>query len=101
MGKISAVIILVIALFSWQQFRENANKNNDLYNETHNEPVVPTTNKQQIFSNTNQSQFRCDGRTHCSQMTSCAEATFFINNYPNTKMDGNKDGIPCEKQWCK
>ena len=46
-------------------------------------------------------QFRCDGRTHCSQMTSCAEATYFLTNCPNTKMDGNNDGIPCERQWCK
>ncbi len=45
--------------------------------------------------------FSCDGRQHCSQMTSCAEATYFSNNCPNTKMDGNNDGIPCEQQWCK
>ena len=45
--------------------------------------------------------FACDGRQHCSQMTSCAEATYFIQHCPNTKMDGNHDGIPCEKQWCK
>lgn len=43
---------------------------------------------------------RCDGRTHCSQMTSCAEATYFIEHCPNTEMDGNGDGVPCEKQWC-
>lgn len=47
------------------------------------------------------SKFRCDGRTHCSHMTSCEEAMFFIKNCPNTKMDGNNDGIPCEKQWCR
>ena len=45
--------------------------------------------------------FRCDGRTHCSQMTSCAEATYFLKNCPGTKMDGNDDGMPCERQWCK
>ena len=45
--------------------------------------------------------FSCDGRKHCSQMTSCAEATYFIQHCPDTKMDGNNDGIPCEKQWCK
>jgi hypothetical protein len=44
--------------------------------------------------------FHCDGRTHCSQMTSCAEAEFFLNNCPNVEMDGNNDGEPCEKQWC-
>ncbi|RLA82911.1 MAG: hypothetical protein DRG78_05870 [Epsilonproteobacteria bacterium] len=47
-----------------------------------------------------QPKFKCDGRQHCSQMRSCAEAKFFIRNCPNTKMDGDKDGIPCEKQHC-
>lgn len=45
--------------------------------------------------------YTCDGRTHCSQMTSCEEATFFLSNCPDTKMDGNNDGVPCEKQWCR
>jgi cold shock CspA family protein len=47
------------------------------------------------------SRFSCDGRTMCSQMTSCAEATYFIQHCPNTKMDGNRDGVPCEQQWCR
>ena len=45
--------------------------------------------------------FQCDGRTHCSQMTSCAEATYFVNHCPGTQMDGDNDGEPCESQWCK
>ncbi len=44
--------------------------------------------------------FRCDGRTHCSQMRSCSEAKYFLANCPNVKMDGNHDGTPCEQQWC-
>ncbi|MFN7570177.1 MAG: cold shock domain-containing protein [Betaproteobacteria bacterium] len=44
--------------------------------------------------------FRCDGRTHCSQMTSCTEAKYFLRNCPGTQMDGNDDGVPCEQQWC-
>lgn len=44
--------------------------------------------------------YSCDGRTHCSQMTSCAEATFFLRNCPDVQMDGNNDGVPCEQQWC-
>lgn len=43
---------------------------------------------------------RCDARTHCSQMTSCAEAKFFLKNCPGVQMDGNRDGVPCEQQWC-
>lgn len=45
--------------------------------------------------------YRCDGRTHCSQMTSCSEAKWFINNCPGTAMDSDGDGEPCEQQWCK
>lgn len=47
-----------------------------------------------------QGNFACDGRTHCSQMTSCTEAKWFIHNCPGTNMDGNDDGVPCEQQWC-
>ncbi len=43
-----------------------------------------------------ETNFTCDGREHCSQMTSYEEALFFIRNCPNTKMDGDGDGIPCE-----
>ena len=39
---------------------------------------------------------RCDGREYCGQMSSREEAVFFINNCPNMKMDGDRDGIPCE-----
>jgi cold shock CspA family protein len=44
--------------------------------------------------------YSCDGRTMCSQMRSCDEATYFIRNCPNTQMDGDNDGVPCESQWC-
>lgn len=43
-------------------------------------------------------KFKCDGRQHCSQMRSCAEARFFVDNCPNTKMDGDHDGKPCEQK---
>ena len=45
-------------------------------------------------------EYQCDGRKYCSQMNSCEEAVYFINNCPNTKMDGDHDGVPCERQWC-
>jgi len=45
-------------------------------------------------------RFTCDGRTRCPQMRSCAEAMYFIQHCPNTKMDGDGDGVPCESQWC-
>ena len=60
--------------------------------------VLPsTTDKYDKPKNSRNFGFRCDGRQHCSQMTSRAEAEFFVQNCPNTKMDGDYDGIPCER----
>jgi hypothetical protein len=44
--------------------------------------------------------FRCEGKTHCSEMSSCTEATFYLKNCPGTQMDGDGDGVPCESQHC-
>lgn len=44
--------------------------------------------------------FTCQGKRMCSQMTSCAEATFYLSHCPGTLQDGDGDGIPCEDQWC-
>ena len=48
----------------------------------------------------NTTVFNCDGRTHCSEMRSCQEARFFLDNCTNMQVDGDHDGIPCERQWC-
>lgn len=45
--------------------------------------------------------FRCDGRTRCAQMRSCDEARYFLKHCPGVQMDGNRDGVPCESQWCR
>lgn len=45
-------------------------------------------------------RFNCDGRAYCSQMRSCSEAKFFLRNCPGVQMDGDRDGTPCERQWC-
>ena len=58
--------------------------------------VTMLTMTKAMYANLESSRFTCDGRQYCSQMTSRAEAVFFINNCPNTKMDGDRDGVPCE-----
>jgi hypothetical protein len=69
---------------------ESPSQNNEVITPPNNEAIKPPSS----------GNYKCDGRTYCSQMTSCEEATFFIQNCPDTKMDGNSDGVPCEKQWC-
>lgn len=44
--------------------------------------------------------FECAGKTRCTEMRSCEEAMFYLQNCPGTLSDGDRDGIPCEDQWC-
>ena len=60
----------------------------------------PTTVAEPSKAASSASGFKCDGRVYCSDMHSCEEAKFFINNCPGTKMDGDHDGMPCESQFC-
>lgn len=39
---------------------------------------------------------RCGTRSYCSEMRSCAEARFFLENCGLTRLDGDGDGVPCE-----
>ncbi|MGH8051244.1 MAG: excalibur calcium-binding domain-containing protein [Arenimonas sp.] len=34
-------------------------------------------------------------------MTSCEEARYYVQHCPNTEMDGDNEGVPCESQWCQ
>ena len=44
-------------------------------------------------------KYKCDSRKYCSQMRSYEEAKFFLHHCPGVKMDGDRDGIPCERQF--
>jgi len=45
--------------------------------------------------------FRCSAeKNSCSRMSSCAEAFFHQEICRVEAMDGDRDGIPCEQQWC-
>lgn len=79
------IVIIALAVYGYGEYSRLA---------------TPETTITDQSNNQTNSSFLCDGRTHCSQMTSCAEAKFFLKNCPNVKMDGNHDGIPCEQQWC-
>lgn len=45
--------------------------------------------------------FSCQGKKHCSQMTSCEEAKYYLAHCPDVKIDGDNDGVPCERQYCR
>lgn len=41
-------------------------------------------------------RYSCDGRPTCKQISSCAEARFYLEECGLTKLDRDHDGIPCE-----
>lgn len=43
------------------------------------------------------SGFSCSGKRYCREMTSCEEAKFYLTSCDVRSLDGNKDGVPCEK----
>lgn len=61
-----------------------------------NLPIKFKSGDSSVSNAAKNNKFRCDGRQHCSQMTSCEEAKWFLRNCADTKMDGDGDGIPCE-----
>ena len=38
----------------------------------------------------------CKNKTTCREMQSCVEAKFYLKNCGLTRIDGDRDGIPCE-----
>ena len=71
-----------------------------------NKKTVVKENKDQSNEEFNKKEFKnnnkndCSKKKFCSQMISCDEAKFFLNSCGLTKLDKNKDGIPCES-LCK
>ncbi|QIR13407.1 excalibur calcium-binding domain-containing protein [Shewanella aestuarii] len=98
LSKLIPLALVVTAVFGYSKYQQ-LNETPVLTNEDiENMQWQPTASP--INSITTPS-FRCEaGKTHCSQMRSCEEATFYIRNCPNTKMDGDGDGVPCERQLC-
>lgn len=103
----SLLYYLLVALIGWKAYQHFTNDVSSIETTTQ-APTTTFTDGLQVGAiqpkNEKPAQqasqsFVCDGRTHCSQMSSLAEAKFFIQNCPNTKMDGDNDGNPCERQF--
>jgi hypothetical protein len=89
------LIITILGFVAWKGYGRYAEQSAALSSSKLSSPTSRDSN------------FTCDGRKYCSQMTSCAEAMYFLKNCPGVKMDGSGpgqdgpgDGIPCERQWC-
>ncbi len=98
------IIYALIALAGWSYYQKNiAPKQAESTIEPYSYESKPApsarqniTQPQTTYNAESSQNFSCDGRQYCSQMHSRDEAEYFLRNCPNTKMDGDHDGIPCE-----
>lgn len=101
-GAVGLSIVAWLGYQSWLLFSTNALVATELVEVDHQQtnpsvlenPVWPPVQAQQGL------QFQCEGKQHCSEMSSCEEAEFYLEQCPNVLIDGDRDGIPCERQLC-
>ncbi len=84
------VILILVAMAAFYSKVKNQVSNKDDSKSTVREIAEP------IKAAT---QFKCEGKVYCSDMHSYEEALFYVRNCPGTKMDGDGDGEPCERQF--
>jgi hypothetical protein len=64
-----------------------------------NRPIIQTKTTSKKPTLKHKARFKCDKRKYCSQMRSYEEAKYFLRHCRGVKMDGDRDGIPCERQF--
>jgi len=96
MKVLASISIILIAFIIWVFFPYSGGGHSHVESNTYStlpsytpSPKIPK--KQEIF--------HCDGRQYCSQMHSYEEAKYFLDHCKGVKMDGDGDGIPCERQF--
>ena len=109
---LKGILIVILLILAWYGNRQYQHKKFLQEVQTHIElekkvqaksaitPTISVTQVQMSKPPKNPTpRFHCDGRKHCSQMGSYEEAKFFLDNCPDTRMDGDNDRIPCERQF--
>ena len=73
--------------WEWRHFKKKhySNHKYKIY-----KPIEPS-------SSLNSQNFTCGSKRYCSQMNSCEEAKFYLNNCGLKHLDRDHDGVPCEK----
>jgi hypothetical protein len=81
--------LLAIVIFSVNKYQTSSKTR-------HLTPTAVEENITEPLITPSSTQYSCQGKTYCSEMSSCEEAQFYQSNCSGTKMDGDGDGVPCE-----
>lgn len=76
--------------------KATANTSTPSYPATPRQQPSYTYTRQPTTSNSS-SGFTCGSKRVCAEMTSCAEARYYLTQCGLSRLDGDNDGVPCEK----
>ena len=101
------VPVLIVAVIGWMLYNKHqemqaASEEADAEEATFvdEEDPAPEREEPRQARAVAQREFECNGRTRCHEVHSCEEARWVSKHCPGTKMDGDRDGIPCEDEFC-
>ena len=78
------IVIVILALLGWQGYRHYQSHPAQFGATAEVPPALPAPATWHAAAEP-VTEFKCDGRTHCSQLTSCEEATYFLATAPTSK----------------
>ncbi|WP_434785059.1 excalibur calcium-binding domain-containing protein [Vibrio parahaemolyticus] len=101
---IFVVVIMLGAAFGLNdyllgKYSDNTSNDKPIENPAH-QKVSEVVRIEKRATTTSLRSFVCKDKVYCNQMSSCEEAQFYLDNCSGVKIDGDGDGIPCEKQHC-
>ena len=82
------IFFLIVVIIIWMAFVYEGD-------ETGNNPF-PDFGNSSPQAEISMPDFGCAGKRTCAEMDSCEEAEFYMRNCPDTRLDPDGDGIPCE-----
>jgi hypothetical protein len=85
------IIVTIVALLAWQVYTQ--------YRAGVFDSVLPPQAVAPVGTRPAVSM-QCDHRTHCAQMTSCAEAKYFQKHCTDADLEIDSAGVPCPRRWC-
>ncbi|MFA1563311.1 excalibur calcium-binding domain-containing protein [Aliivibrio fischeri] len=91
----SLLLVITFSLISLSAMAKHYNNDNTHHSNHYD------NNSYSDHNDDYQSRDRCNGKHYCSDVKTYAEAKWVLNNCPNTHMDGDNDGVPCERQFHK
>jgi cold shock CspA family protein len=106
---IVVVIVVAVGLYGWERYQLKPSRGGSNFGRllaiqpaasTASIPNLGAVEKVSTIEDESRTAFQCRGKRSCPEMTSCAEAIFYLRNCTGTELDGDGDGIPCESQWC-